>query len=310
MAYRLKPGEGMASGVRRIVDEELEQAIAQLEGRGDPDPDAAVHDARKRLKKARSAMRLVRDDLGDVRPAENAVLRDAARAVSGVRDAHVLLRTLEATARPEDGSALPDAAVAPLRRILEERRDRLVAAAHADGGAAVAAAAEIGDVRVRVPLWPLEEESFAAARAGLLRQYRRGRRAMSGCLGGEDDDEAWHEWRKRVKDLWYALRILEPVAPAPLGAMVAEADALGDVLGEHNDVAVLASAVTEHEDALEPADVTLLREAIRRRRAGLRRTATPLGRRLYAERPKALGRRLQAYWDARPSRPEAEALPS
>ena len=29
------------------------------------------------------------------------------------------------------------------------------------------------------------------------------------------DDDSWHEWRKRVKDLWYALRILKPVAVRP-----------------------------------------------------------------------------------------------
>src|SRR4028118_1369351 len=86
----------------------------------------------------------------------------------------------------------------------------------AAGGRAAAAAAELAAARDRTDDWPLEDESFASAAAGLRRMHQRGRRAMSAALEKGDDD-LWHEWRKRVKDLWYASRILKPVAPGLLG---------------------------------------------------------------------------------------------
>ena len=61
MSYRLEDREGVADGIRRIVAEELDDAIAGL--RTGEDRDTAIHEARKSLKKARSALRLARTDL-------------------------------------------------------------------------------------------------------------------------------------------------------------------------------------------------------------------------------------------------------
>jgi CHAD domain-containing protein len=293
MGYKLEDGEGIASGVARVMDEQLEGAIAQLEGRGDSSLDEAVHDARKRLKKTRSAMRLVRDDVGNRRrQRENARLRDAGRRLSGVRDAHVLLETLEGL----EGD-LPAAARRRLAAALEEQRRRLVEEAR-DGDAAEEVAHELIAVRKRIPSWPLNDESFETARAGLLRIHGRGRRAMAEALE-QGTDEAWHAWRKRVKDLWYVLRILEPVSPTQLGGLVKEADELSDILGAQNDFVVLRGAVDEHAEELGAANAEQLRAAIIARRDRLRRAAMPLGRRLYTERPKGFARRLAACWDAR-----------
>ena len=297
MAFRLETGERLGAGVRRIVGEELRNAVDQLEGRGDPARDAAVHSARKSLKKARSALRLVRFDVGDeVRSAENEVLGDAGRSLSGVRDADVLLKTLERL-RTRDDVDLPEPAVAALRTALERRRDELVASAH--DGAAADAARSLREAARRVETWPLDDRARRALRDGLLRIYARGRTAMGAALADGVEDEAWHDWRKRVKDLWYALRILEPVAPALLGGMVEEADRLSDLLGDHNDLAVLDVAIGEHADALGPGDAEALRAAVRGRRDELRAAAAAPGARLYAESPKAFVARVRRYWKVR-----------
>lgn len=68
--------------------------------------------------------------------------------------------------------------------------------------------------------------------AGLERSYRRGRDGFR-SLGDEPSAFALHEWRKRVKDLWYQLRLLPPVWPAVLkgpGAAAAELADLSDAL--------------------------------------------------------------------------------
>jgi CHAD domain-containing protein len=76
-------------------------------------------------------------------------------------------------------------------------------------------------------------------RTGLERAYRRGRRDLR-RVRQDASDEAVHEWRKRVKDLWYQLRLLRNAWPAPLKAASDEAHELSALLGDHHDLAVLA----------------------------------------------------------------------
>ena len=303
MAYKLEDREGMAGGVRRIVAEELDSAIAGLRAR--PLSDEAVHEARKSLKKARSALRLLRSDIGnDVRKRENAAMRDAAARLSGARDAQVMLETLDKLAA-DPRVTVPAPAVARLKQLLEARREELRGEADLEAGAAEAAD-ELAKVRERLDDWPLDHEGFGAAASGLRRMHRQGRREMDTALK-KGDDESWHEWRKRVKDLWYASRILKPVAPGQLSGPTDEASDLSDVLGDHNDLAVLAETVTEYEDELAPGHAELMQAALSRRRDTLRLAAVPLGQRLYAERPKPFVRRLEACWAARESQAAADA---
>jgi CHAD domain-containing protein len=290
MSYKLTPGEGVADGLRRIVAEELDDAIQQLRtGAEQPaeERDKAIHEARKDLKKSRSALRLAREDLpSKTRRAENAAMRDAARRLSGARDAQVMLDTLGkvvAQAVPPP----PAEQVRTVQRALEGRRDALASQLEGDAGLLGEVADELEAIRARIPAWKLRDQGIDSVVAGLEILYARGRTEMRVALRG-GEDEAWHEWRKRVKDLWYAGRILEPLAPAQLGGLVSEADELSDVLGDHNDLAVLVGAVGPDDELSE------LRAAIARRRDALRRIAAPYGRRLYGEKPRVFARRVGA----------------
>ena len=60
MAFELQMGESVEAGVRRIVDEQLQDALDELRGADPRKADAAVHAARKRFKRIRSLVRLVR----------------------------------------------------------------------------------------------------------------------------------------------------------------------------------------------------------------------------------------------------------
>ena len=303
MAYRLKKREGIATGVRRIVRAEIARAIDELEGRGSHDTATAVHEARKHLKKTRAAIRLVRDDLGaDLRRDENTALRDAQARLSGARDAEVLIATLARLQGSANGR-LDAAATVALRDALRKRRD---AARRQGQDERAEAIAELQAVQGRVESWPLDDESFASAAQGLRRIYRDGRRAQRAATA-TGDPEPWHEWRKRVKDLWYAARILRPAAPLELGAVVDEADGLAELLGDHNDLAVLRVAVDEHADATTEHQAEQLRAAIDEAASDLRRRAVPLGLRLYAEPPKRFVARVAAYLETRAAQRDAEA---
>ena len=290
MAFRLDLTEALGDEARRAVAEQLEEAIAGVEeGAGD-----AVHSARKGVKKARAVLRLVRPALPrNLYRGEQRALRDAGRLLAGTRDAEVMRATAKALAEHGAGR-LPAAGFEGLHAALAE----LEPAGLADGDDAVddpvgTAIEELGDVLARVPGWPLDGCGLGDLRAGAARIYSDGVVAWEAARG-TDDVELLHDWRKRVKDLWYQHRLLRDAWPVVLTAFSDAADALGELLGDEHDLAVLA----ERLDGLElppAADVEVLAELIGERRAQLRAEAFALGERLNAERPAAYERRLTIY---------------
>jgi CHAD domain-containing protein len=293
MSYRIELHEGVASGIRRAVADELKKAAAEIT-QPDGDLGEAVHEARKRLKKARSALRLVRFDLpAKTRARENDVLRATGRELSDVRDAEVLIETLDELQERTSGH-LPASAV---RKALDKRLEEL--RGHATSPEALhKLATDLDAVRRRSRNWRVRDENFRSAERGLELIHRRGRRAMNLALEMADD-VSWHEFRKRVKDLWYSTRLLRPIAPAQLGGIVDDAKDLSDLLGKINDLAVLEHAIDEHVGETYPGDANTLRKAVQMRRDELRRAAQPVARRLYDEPSDIFAQRLARWWKAR-----------
>lgn len=291
-AFQLEPGEPAPEGIKRIADGRARKArekLAEVESEGA----AAIHGARKDLKKLRAVLRLIREQLGErAYKEQNRRFRDAGRLLSETRDAEVKVETLDHL-EERFGDELP-AAAAPWRADLERERY----AAVADPGGRVAeqvekAAAKIAAGHAEIESWPLRKDSWKLVGPGLSSAYRQGREAFAE-VGEEPRAERIHEWRKRAKDLWYQLRILRELWPEVLGETAEEAHDLADLLGDHHDLAVLAEDL-ERRDVVEPEAI---RELIGRRQEELLVAALELGARLYAEKPKAFDRRLAAYWHA------------
>ncbi len=291
--YRLEGGEDVVAELRRVAHGRLDRAVEQLRERSRDDPVAAVHEARKDLKKLRSLLRLVRGELGkEVYRAENRRYRDAARLLAGARDAEVKLATLDAL-RDRYADRFPGGA--GLQAVLERERDT-----HAADGARLRerveqAAAAIEAGAPEIDRWDLDGRGFELFEAGLRRAYARGRAEMR-AVREDPSDEAIHEWRKRVKDLWYQLRLLRDAWPGPLKAAADEAGELADLLGDHHDLSVLvaatAAAVGEEPDAEAIAGLARLRQA------ELLASALQIGDRVYAEKPARFTARIGRYWSA------------
>jgi CHAD domain-containing protein len=284
-AYRLKEGESLPDGLGRVARGRIDHAVDELRGKSDSTPEEAVHEARKDMKKLRALLRVARKELGKETFAhENASFRDAARELAGTRDADVMLETLGAL-------ELPPGDAWELRKKVQA--DRARDGAGDRGAAGRRAVAMLEDARKRVDEWPLERDSFDALAGGLERTYRRGRRAFEAARA-EPSVEALHEWRKRVKDLWYHHTLLRELWPPVMTAIGDEAHELSDLLGDDHDLAMLAAWGREHADT-----VPELFDAVERRREELQSRAFALGALVYAEKPRAFVKRIERLWDAR-----------
>lgn len=290
MAYRLSIGDDVPTGVRACASEQLEGAVTQL-AHAEGDPVEAIHEARKHLKKARALLRLVRPGLpGSVYRSENAALRDAGSALSEARDADVLVETVDKLAERFAGR-LPAGDFAQLRAALAASRP-LAAAAPAREAvleALRAAAARVED-------WPLERCDWETVVAGIATAYARGRTGFA-VARRKPTAVNLHAWRKRAKDLWYHERLLTPVWPSVLAAHGEEVHVLTELLGDDHDLAVLQERL-EGGVALPPAadaDRAAILALLEERRAELRADATSLGRRVYAESPKAFAARMTRW---------------
>jgi CHAD domain-containing protein len=282
-SYRLLDGESVPGGIARVARGRIGHALGQLNN-GD-DPDKAVHEARKDMKKLRAVLRLTRPELGGkAYRRENARFREVARSLSGVRDAKAMLNALDAL---EEGG-LPGATAGRVRRELEKNKASLVR----DEQAVKAAVDELEAAREQVADWPLERDDWGAIEGGLRRIYRQGRRRMREAEN-DPSNEALHEWRKRVKDLWYQLALLRETWPAVVGPESDEAHALSEKLGDDHDLTLLWEFAVDRGVASER-----LHKALDSRRGELQQEAIATGRRLYAERPRTFTARLASYWNA------------
>jgi len=289
--YRLHGGEEAGAALRRVAHGRVDAALEQLRRGTKTDVATAIHDTRKDLKKLRSLLRLVRDDLGKQRyRAENERYRDAARLLSGPRDAEVKLATL-AGLRERYPDETP--AAATLQRALELEHARLAAGGPELDARIEQAAAAIAAGDAEIDGWPLDGDGFDLVSDGLERAYRRGRRGLR-AVRDDPTAEAVHEWRKRVKDLWYQLRLLHDAWPAPLKAMAGEAHELSDLLGDHNDLTLLV--LDARDRAAEDPGTERIASLAAGRQAELLEQAFAIGDRLYAEKPSQFTRRLARYW--------------
>ena len=292
--YRLKRGERTKKGVRRIAAGRAEHALEQLDSARHGNFATGVHEARKDLKKLRALLRLSRDGLGEkTYRRENERYRDAARRLSGARDAEVKLQTLSSLEK-RFGKVLPKSAVANLREALERERPEEADENHLDELLRVSA--EIAAGRKEIREWVIKRRGWDLIEPGLRRSYRRGRKRM-GRARDDPSDENLHEWRKRVKHLWYHLRIVGGAAPGVLDEAADRAHELSDLLGDHHDLAVLADEVRSRADVFDRGKQrAALLSAIRWRQSELAADAFEIGDPLYAEKSKAFSRRIEAYW--------------
>jgi CHAD domain-containing protein len=293
MSARFKRRESVRHGFRRIAAEQLDGILADLAGNEGP-PD--IHNARRRCKLTRALLRLLRQGLEDTDfRAENTRLRNLARSLSAARDAQVRLRTFgQLLALPGAPSAAP---YGPLHDWL--RREAADARAEMLAPLALARARSgVRRIQARLAHITLAHGGWRLLAAGLRRSYRAARRAFRAAVD-TPSDVTHHEWRKRVKDLWNHARLIRGAHSRKLGALIEQLDALGELLGDDHDLAVLrAHLITPAAPRLAAADFAQLDALIAHRRDSLLRVAQKLGVLACGEKPRDFLERIHGWWRA------------
>src|SRR5262249_43700516 len=138
--------------------------------RDGPLSDDVVHDARKRLKKARALLRLLREALGSrTYGRENVCLRDAALPLTEVRDAKVLVDTFDKLAQRRD-----DKSTAQIRQDFVEHQQEVRQRLLEEGDGLTAVKQSLEGARARAKQWRVGRKNWSFLGIGLKKTYRRG----------------------------------------------------------------------------------------------------------------------------------------
>ena len=297
MAYRLKAGEPVSRAIRRIAFEELESAARRMNGRNLRNRDTAIHEARKSIKKIRALLRLMRAELGPDFDRENRRYRGLGRRLSRFREPAAAIETFDDLIARHPGELATGIRLTIRRALMQhkrelERRKGIGRAIHVIAGA-------FRGAKDRVNAWPLQRDGFAAIEPGLAKTFRQGRKALDE-VRKDPNPENYHEWRKRVKDHWYHLRLLAGRPANSMRGHLKKLHRLETWLGNDHNLALLMDKIAGHSNSYgPPQNVVRFIEVSGDYQKKLRKKALSLGERIYEERTGHFIQRMKEVWNGR-----------
>ena len=284
MAFILNPKRSLRQGLKHVICKELRRGCEHLQHAHETD----VHEARTSVKKVRAVVTLLQQIDADALAKEARRLRAAGHTLSTLRDADAVIATFEQL-RKRFPKRLPVFTYAIMRRQLVGVKARLMKEASADGSLAHVVHT-LRAVRRSVKRWRVPAIAASECPRLLMGGYRASRRAMR-CARTKPSPLALHCWRRRVKTLWYQLRVVESLAPS-LRAEIRRFEQLETWLGEHHNLFVLQMTMADDVGFQRmPAEVRALAALSRTVQAEFQRKAFRVGQRLLVERPKVFARR-------------------
>jgi len=298
MELQLDLAENIPDAIRHLATEQVKIALDQLTA-SQFGLDERIHTTRKSFKKVRSILRLVRDEIGeDVYHHENLSYRDAGRLLAPMRDSSVLVKTLdditERLAHQLNAEALKS-----VRAQLLNHQDH-VRLQTINSRIFPQLISTLDQSRTRIKKWSIPHTDFSAFHTGIKRVYKRGYVGMD-TAATQPTNENLHEWRKRIKYLWYHTRLLKDSWPTLLDELASELHILSDYLGDDHDLAEFSRTVLHQSDIIRDIDPTTrqaLTDLISNWRSDHQTHAFSLGKRIYAEKPESFAHRIAAYWQS------------
>ncbi|HSI12305.1 MAG TPA: CHAD domain-containing protein [Chthoniobacter sp.] len=284
MSFRIKTRGRIGASLKRVADQEIAAAVAELQSMEAGSVSDAVHAARKHFKKLRALVQLLREPLGaKVVKEEQAFYRDTGREFQRLRDAYAQAATLRGLVdRFFDTRRPPIVQAAGRVLAAEETSARRKMARNAVGPAVLAG---LNNARLRVAEWELDDFRWKDLRAALRRSYRRARDAW-GHASAEPRPRALHDWRRRTKDLLYHILLCHSIAPDFMEELAGELEVIGEFLGDDHDIVVLRELLERHPRHIPPGQARdSFFEMFSLRREELLDAAFDLAGRTFAESP-------------------------
>lgn len=276
------PGSARSDdALQALASTELNFAVAQLQ-QPDPDQQRAVHQCRRAIKRMRALVRIGHAVPGAKLRGIDRCLRDAGRTLAAARDAAESGKTLKKLIiRNPKLSSLkgmkqfrePAGRVdLPKKKTVKRLEQARVALPHlfADG----------------------ERWTFGNVMAGVELTYAAAADCMS-KFSEKPNAEGAHSWRKCVQRLVNQVRIVSTVFPGEQELSTHALRRLANVLGEHNDLAVLRSRLKSMRRELPKKTRETVHEAAKCRQRGLREQALAIGKEAFQQNPKQFRKSLE-----------------
>ena len=263
--FVLKAGETIPEGIKRIIVSQVDYAIYNIEHNINSDFDLAIHEARKCSKRVRATLRLVRSETGNkLFKRENYHFRDINRFLSEIRNISVIIETLNKVIRQNPAKDYSELLNETIRF-----KDRLLEVLFAEENRLKTVTELLNTGKERAETLPLKRDSIKVLYKGMRRVYMLCGRCMK-IARKEPTDENLHEWRKKVKYLYYQFQVLTPFLPDELSTHIPGLDKMAEYLGEDHDMAELATLLY-NVTGIYPADygINTLEENIRSSRNDL-----------------------------------------
>ncbi|HEX4749285.1 MAG TPA: CHAD domain-containing protein [Bryobacteraceae bacterium] len=276
--------------------EEVESATSELlEGKGRK-RDEAIHEARKSIKKLRGALRLLQPELGAIYRDQNTKLSETGRQLSEIRDAEAIIEVFNGVVEKYRAQLKPEAVRAVLGGLNKNKQDTLK---RLNVDAVVRKAVSgLRSTAKGVDTWPLKKDGFEALAPGLRKRYKSGRKAMTAVMR-QPTPEHYHEWRKRVKDHWYHVRLLEDMWTDILKAREGALKDLETWLGDDHNLVVLREKLQADPDLYGGNEnVHVFTGLMDEYSRELREKSLVLGSKVYEQKSKLLVRDMGKLWEA------------
>lgn len=285
----LRADEPIGAGILRI-GEGLIQSITDSSKQPTGEWGEYVHNVRTTIKQLRALLRLIRPALGEsFFERENARLRGAARRLAFARDTDVARETLKKLSVSGDCEKEAVAtALAAFAGKVESPTDVVQALSEVRQ--------DLEQTKRNLQRLQLAKSDWEVIETGLQDVYRQSRKRMNTALQ-EREDEAFHKWRIRVKNLYYELQMLEPVWPKRLDKMTSSLAKLQDKIGRDHDIVVLKGLLRKTPEMFGGTEtVERVIRCLEGKSQKLRRAVEPLSKAIFDKKPRRFVRKLGRHW--------------
>jgi CHAD domain-containing protein len=290
MSFELHQRKHIDDELRKIARGELRRASDTLLGSDASAFNTSVHEARKRVKKVRAIVEVIERSGREVPGKDRNRLQGAARELSALRDSAAIIETFDRVRR-RYSKRLPEHTYGILRRALVQAREQRERRARRDGVASEAAR-KLDKTRKAAKRWAVPAIDLSQLVVVATNAYGRSRKAMKHARE-TGQSATLHEWRKRVKMLWYQLRLLKPLTTG-VASLAADLKRLETELGEDHNLVVLGAILRSCRDLRRMrAEVRQIERLAIQMRQPLRKRAFALGSRLFRRKRCAFARWLR-----------------